>query len=204
MTIINVSIRELLVRIGKGDKEAFSVFFRKYYEKLIKIALLYVRDYSNAEDIVSEVFIKILKYKNKLHEIERIDGYFFRMVKNQCLDFLKQKVNQPIFKQFDEHEDHYFHREADLRAEIEGNELKTIINQCIEKFPPKRKIVYKLIKENGLKYKEVAEILSISPKTVENHIDLALKSLRTVIENYLLEAECKTPIRSFSKRNMNS
>lgn len=181
----NSIVHGLLVQISKDDRMAFSTFFRMYYEKFIKVALLYVKGYSNAEDIVSEVFIKILKRKKKLHEIERIDGYLFLMVKNQCLDFLKRKVNQFNFQRLDEHDHHYFYGEADLRMEIEGNELKDIINQCIEHFPPKRKIVYRLIKENCLKYKEVAEILSISPKTVENHIDFALKSLRIVIGKYL-------------------
>lgn len=185
MTNHNAVVHDLLVKISKEEKKAFSVFFRMYYEKFIKVSLLYVRGYSNAEDIVSDVFIKILKRKNSLHEIERIDGYLFLMVKNQCLDFLKRKVNQSNFQQLDEHVGHYFYGEGDLREEIEGNELKTIINQCIENFPPKRKIVYKLIKENWMKHKEVAEILSISPKTVENHLDFALKSIRSVIEKYL-------------------
>ena len=189
MTSHNTVVHDLLVKINKEDKKAFSIFFRMYYEKFIKVSLLYVRGYRNAEDIVSDVFIKILKRKNKLQEIERIDGYLFLMVKNQCLDFLKRKINQSNFQQIDEHPGHYFYGEGDLRKEIEGNELKAIINQCIENFPPRRKIVYRLIKENWLKYKEVAEILGISPKTVENHINFALKSLRAVIEKYLKDQD---------------
>ncbi len=190
---------EMLIRIGDGDKNSFNIFFRRYYEKLIKIALLYVRGYSNAEDVVSDVFVKILKRKHQLHKIERFDGYLFLMVKNQCLDFLKKNVNQSHFQQLDENEDHYFYGDADLRNEVEGKELKDIINQCVEKFPPRRKMVYKLIKEDGLKYKEVAEILSISPKTVENHLDFALKTLRAIIGHYLSDDACDTPIRSISK-----
>lgn len=196
----NVIVHELFVRICKEDKKAFTVFFRMYYEKFIKVALIYVKGYCNAEDIVSEVFIKILKREKKLLEIERIDGYLFLMVKNQCLDFLKRTANQSNFQQLDEHDGHYFYGEGDLRKEIEGNELKVIINKCIENFPPKRKIVYRLIKQNGLKYKEVAEILSISSKTVENHIDFALKSLRIVIEKYLKESSGTASIRPISGR----
>ena len=189
MTSHNTIVHDLLVKINKEDKKAFGVFFRMYYEKFIKVSLLYVRGYRNAEDIVSDVFIKILKRKNKLQEIERIDGYLFLMVKNQCLDFLKRKINQSNFQQIDEHPGHYFYGEGDLRKEIEGNELKAIINQCIENFPPRRKVVYRLIKENWLKYKEVAEILDISPKTVENHLNFALKKLRAVIEKYLKDRD---------------
>ncbi len=194
-----MTTREMLIRIGDGDKKSFSVFFRKYYEKLIKIALLYVRGYSNAEDIVSDVFVKILKRKHQLHKIDRLDGYLFLMVKNQCLDFLKKNINQSHFQQLDEDEDHYFYGEADLRKDMDGMELRDIIYQCVEKFPPRRKMVYKLIKEDGLRYKEVAEILSISPKTVENHLDFALKALRVVISHYLNDDACDTPVRSISQ-----
>lgn len=196
----NTKVRELLLKIRDDDKRAFGEFFRLYYEKFIKISLQYVRGYNNAEDIVSEVFIKILKRKDKLHEIERIDGYLFLMIKNQCLDYLKRKSNQSNLVPLDDNEGHYFYEEADLSKQIEGDELQSIIDRCVENFPPKRKIVYQLIKENGLKHKEVAEILNISPKTVENHLDFALKSLRIVVGNYMNDADCATPMRSIQKK----
>ncbi len=188
------------MRIRDDDRKAFSEFFRLYYEKFIRISLQYVRGYSNAEDIVSEVFIKIVRRKDKLPEIERIDGYLFLMVKNQCLDYLKRKSNQSYLVPLDDNEEHYFCDTIDQSQRMEVDELQSIIDLCIENFPPKRKIVYQLVKENGLKYKEVAEILDISPKTVENHLDYAIKSLRQAIGSYMDDTDCNTTMRSIQKK----
>jgi len=187
--------RQLLCQISQGDKRSFNRLFRLYYEKFIKISLHYVRGYNNAEDIVSDVFVKILNKAGQLKDIDRIEAYLFRMVKYQCLDFLKKKGNQSLIL-VDEFEGNYFEGTGDLRIDIDGKELESIISQCIDQFPPKRKIVYKLVKEDLLKYKEVAEILNISPRTVENHLCLALKHLREVIEMYYLDVQVQIPVRS--------
>jgi len=170
-----------------------------YYEKFIKISLQYVRGYNNVEDIVSEVFIKILNGIDKIKTIDRVEAYLFTMVKNQCLDFLKKKNNKSLVL-IDDYEDNFLVESGDLRIEIEGNELSTVINNCIAQYPPKRKMVYRLIKEERLKYKEVAVILSISPKTVEHHLELALKSLREVLELFYKDAGVDTPIRYIQRR----
>lgn len=198
MNNINTS-KNLLFKISQGDKGSFNEFFRLYYEKFIKISLLYVRGYNNAEDIVSDVFVKILNRIDSIYQVERVEAYLFRMVKNQCLDFLKRKKNK-LLVLIDEHEDNYFEANDDLRVEIEGNELNSIVDQCVDQFPPKRKIVYKLIKEDQLKYKEVGEILNISPKTVENHLNLAIKSLREVVELYYRDKEITTPVKSIRNK----
>ena len=182
MTNINAT-RNLLFQIRNGDKKSFEKFFRMYYEKFIKVSLLYVRGYKNAEDIVSDVFIKLLKQLDRVEKVERVEAYLFRMVRNQCLDFLKKKENKSLYL-VEEYEEHYLSNAGDLRIEIEGNELKEIIEKCIERFPPKRKIVYRLIKEDNLTYKEVAEILGVSPKTIDNHLVLGIKTLRNAISNY--------------------
>ena len=171
-----------------------------YYEKFVNVALQYIRGYNNAEDVVSDVFVKILRGAGRIHKVERVEAYLFRMVKNQCLDFLKKKGNKSLVL-IDEIAENYFEESGDLRLDIEGSELKSIISQCISQFPSKRKIVYKLVKEDQLKLKEVGEILNISPKTVENHLNLAMKSLRKVIEHYYNEIELDVPIRSLKDQN---
>lgn len=194
VTNIN-TVRNLLFQIRNGDKKSFEKLFRMYYEKFIQVSLLYVRGYNNAEDIVSDVFINILRQLDRVEKVEKIEAYLFTMVRNQCLDFLKKKNNKSLYL-VEEFEDHHLTNTGDLRIEIEGNELREIIEKCVEQFPPKRKIVYRLIKEDSLTYKEVAEILCVSPKTVDNHLTLAIKTLRTAISAYYTELSENTVIRS--------
>lgn len=194
MNNINTT-RNLLFKISKEDKNAFNDFFQLYYEKFFRLASQYVKGYNNVQDIVSDVFIKLLKKKKELYKIDRVEAYLFKMVKNQCLDFLKKGANKSL-ELLDEYEEHYINNSADLRIEIEGNELDSIIRQCVNALPPKRKIVYTLIKEHKLRHKEVADILNISPKTVEAHVDLAVKNLREVLTLYYKDSEINIPVRS--------
>ena len=65
------------------------------------------------------------------------------------------------------------------------DELRNIIFRTVENLPPRRKMIYKLIKDDGMKYKEVAALMEIVPKTVENHLDLAIKEIRQAVTKYL-------------------
>ena len=172
-------------RIALDDKNAFREFFQTYYAKLIDFALLYLKNHSDAEDIVSEVFIKLLKNKAKLAGISNIEGYMFLMVKNHCLNFIQKNQYQRSLTSIENKEDFYHVDYHNPEQKYLENELRDIITKSVEKMPPRRKMIFQLIKEDGLKYKEVAELMDISPKTVENHLDLAIKSVRVVIEDYL-------------------
>ena len=87
----NNYLNHLLKRIAiHDDQKAFSEFFDYYHSKLIKFAHLYVPNYNQSEEIVSEVLIKLLKKRKELHKIEKFEGYLFTMVKNQSLNLLKQ------------------------------------------------------------------------------------------------------------------
>jgi len=91
MNMDNIYLNHLLKRIAlHDDQKAFSAFFDQYHSKLIKFAHLFVANYVHAEEIVSEVLIKLLKNRRNLHEIEKFEGYLFTMIKNQSLNFIKQ------------------------------------------------------------------------------------------------------------------
>lgn len=74
------------------------------------------------------------------------------------------------------------------------DELRNLIYRTVENLPPRRKMIYKLIKDDGLKYKEVAALMEIAPKTVENHLDLAIKEIRQAVTAYLEGKKEKHPI----------
>jgi RNA polymerase sigma-70 factor (ECF subfamily) len=190
-----------MIKISQGDKSSFARLFTLYYDKFIHIALLYVQGYNNAEDIVSEVFIKILKYAKKMADVDRVEAYLYRMVKNQCYDFLKKKENRYLTV-IDDIDDYFFDRTGDLRLEVECHELQKIIDNCIDKLPPKRKVIYQLVKDDKLSYKEVAEVLNIAPKTVENQLGYAIKSIRKVLEAYYDESDLNVTVRHLKKRFM--
>lgn len=92
MTMDLIKLRFLLKNIvEKNDERSFSVFFDHYHTKLIKLAMVFVPQYGEAEEIVSEVFLKLLRKKDLLLTIEYLDGYLFKMVKHEALAYIKSK-----------------------------------------------------------------------------------------------------------------
>ncbi len=178
-------IDSLLKKIAQDDRKAFDQFFSLYYNRLIQFALLFVHQQETAEDVVSEVLVRLLKRRKELHTIDRFEGYLFLSVKNTALNALKKEKRHREHCAAGADELFLSAHVSDPVEKILEQELRQLIFRTVEKLPRQRKLVYKLIKDESLKYKEVANLLGISVKTVENHLDLALKEIRAVVENYL-------------------
>jgi len=177
-------ISNILKKISRQDDEkALKELFDSYYGKLIEIANFFVNDQFLAQDIVSEVFIKVWKYRSKLEEIKSIDAYLYVATKRQSLNHIrdiKKKKHVPVEK-------------LDTNIQIESrspesilvsNEFASIIKTAIQDLPSKCRLVYTLVKDDGMKYQEVSDTLDISIKTVEMHVGKALKRIKIAFDNY--------------------
>ncbi|UCS94997.1 RNA polymerase sigma-70 factor [Echinicola marina] len=187
--------KELLFRISaNADKRAFGELFKRYHSKLISFALCYMPNFEEAEDVVSDVFVKLLKKRDSLSDIENFEGYIYFSVKNQCLNQVKrnQRKNQ-LFSiiDFDDIKTGEYVQPLD---EMLTKELRNIITGIVESLPHKRRLVFKMIKDEGLKISEVAKLLDIAEKTVKKHLELAVKDLRLGISDYLSSKDDSTKI----------
>lgn len=177
--------KELLHRISiNSDKEAFSELFKRYHSKLVSFAACFLSDYEEAEDSVSEVFVRLLQKNKELKDIENFEGYLYYSVKNQCLNQLKKnKRKKRLFTQLD-YQDYNTGEYTQPLQQLLTLELREKIATCVDNLPQKRKLVYKMTKDDGLKIKEVAKLLDITEKTVKKHLELAVRDLRIEIERY--------------------
>jgi RNA polymerase sigma-70 factor (family 1) len=188
-----MDIHEILVRIGREDRKAFDEFFEYYYPRLLKFAFTFVKSYENAEEVVSDVFVKLLKRKATLKDIENFNGYVFHAVKNQSLNLLSKRKADLHLNQ--DEEDYLIVENSNPETSYMDQELVDQINGAIDKLPPKRKLIYKLIKEDGLKYQEAAVLLDVSIKTVEVHMGLAINNVREAVQRYLSDKGNSATIR---------
>jgi len=177
-------IHKLLVRIARhSDEEAAREFFEIFHPKLVRFAAIYISSTSMANDLVADVFLKLFRNKSKLEYVRDIQYYLYKSVKNQCISYFKKRRDEVSI---DEIEDAgYTYEIINPESEFLTKELAGMIEDIINNFPPKRKIIYKMVVIDGLKYKEAAEILGLSIKTIENHLALAVKTLRGSIREYL-------------------
>ncbi|TGE25819.1 RNA polymerase sigma-70 factor [Hymenobacter aquaticus] len=175
----------LLHRIATADdRRAFEQFFTLYYPRLLKFAQFYVKSRELAEEVVSDVFFKLWQKRATLPEVKNMDSYLYISIKNQSLNYLQKAENQPAIPLED--------LPAYLSVEtltpertLLVSELQAEIHRAVDKLPPQCKIIFKLIREDGLKYKEVAEILGISTKTIEVQIGIAIKKISVDLQAHL-------------------
>lgn len=161
-------------QIKSGNKSEFDKLFRSYYQDLCRFAVFLNCSPEDAEEVVQDLFFRLWTNRNKLMVHSSAKTYLFTAVRNSVYNFHK---HEKVKNKFIEHEKASGNI---LNADEETNhdEIINRINQTIEKLPEKRREVFKLAKIEGLKYKEIAEKLDISIKTVENHMGEALKFLR--------------------------
>ncbi|MFY0653511.1 MAG: sigma-70 family RNA polymerase sigma factor [Cyclobacteriaceae bacterium] len=180
----NQQFFERIVR--EDDERAFTIFFERYHAKLIQFALLFVPHIEQAEDVISNVLIRLIKNADKVFKMHNLEGYLFISVKNEALNFLKKEGKHKL-NVIDQDSDFHSHEYVDPMEKLLEKELRQLITRTVEGFPPKRKMVYKLIKDEGLKYKEVATLMDLSKRTVEVHLKLAIKELRATVRKYMAD-----------------
>lgn len=177
-----VNTKHLFNQISTGNREAFDMLFQSRYARLVGFARTFVLDSDLAEEAVSDVFVSLWMYRDKLTTIDRPDTYLYVSVKNRCLNALRSKTytvpidEQPELKTA-EHEN--------PQDTMEHRELYDKLNRLINQLPEQQRIVFRMIKENGLTAKQTAEILQLSPRTVETHVYKAVKRLEEEIAGYL-------------------
>jgi len=168
-------IARLLEKICRhNDQKAFEEIFQIFYERLLNFCIVYVKDKACAEEIISSVLLK-LWMKRKETEIRNLETYLFIAVKNMSLNHIKQYSNLRLVY-LEDAGVHQMINPHDPGKELERRELIFKMNDAIETLPLQCKIIFKLIKEEGLKYKQAAEILDISPRTVETQLVRAEKT----------------------------
>lgn len=193
--------KDILHRIAdENDQAAFKIFFTFYHPKLIAFALLFVKSHHHAEDIVSDTLVQLLKRRKKAFKMENFEGYLFMMIKNHSLNYLKKKSNRIVSGDASFDKDCLTSEYLNPLEQILDAELRERITEVVEALPPQRKMVYKLIKDEGLKYKEVAQLMDLSVKTIENHLSAALKDLKQAIRIYLSEKQSSTPVIKLNRR----
>jgi RNA polymerase sigma-70 factor (ECF subfamily) len=164
----------------EDDTKAFEELYYALFNKLIKFSIYYVNHRETAEEIVSEIFVKCWNNRKELGHVQYPESYLFIAVKNQSLKHRKKASNMQMV----EIEEHEFRMVdyADPSKKIERKELHRQLDQAIETLPEQARVVFRLIKENGMKYKEVAEILDISPRTVQTQLFRAIAKLRSALK----------------------
>ncbi|WP_346237595.1 RNA polymerase sigma-70 factor [Niabella insulamsoli] len=170
-------------QIACGNEQAFRSLFNAYAPRLTAFAFSITRNREASIDVVDEVFVKIWRRRDRIQQIENITTYLYTATKNTALNLLSRKAREVTVDSFDFIDvalrDDYAPDQQLITAEILSR-----IKKAVDALPPKCKLVFKLVREDGLKYKEVAEILEISEKTVDAQLVIAVKRIGDAVGKY--------------------
>lgn len=173
------------------DQQSFRKLFNHFYTGLVRFATDLSISREAAEEIVADVFIQLWKNRKENDPILYIKTYLFTAVRNRC---------------YNHHRDQYKHQWLELEADnapltgdvhpqLEWKEMQLWLDKAIATLSPQGRTIFRLVREEGFKYKEVAAILDISPRTVETQLVRATSRLRQALQHFGHGFDHKVPVR---------
>ncbi len=175
----------MIERIRKGDEYAFELAFLKYYTPLCNYIWKYVRSRDLSEEVIQEVFAAVWETRKALNPNGHLRGFLYEAARNRALNYIKhQKNTERFLSEIRQNR----REEASLppnHVDIHDQDLLHAAGEVIDHLPPKARRIYKLNRQEGLTYYEIATFLGISVKTVEYQMAKALQILRECLSKYL-------------------
>ena len=175
--------KQVIDRIQNGDVQAFEWLFRQYYEKLCQWAYHYLHDLDLSEEVVQDLYYNLWRNRASMEFHVSVKSYLYKAVSNNCKMHIRNKGRRSAI-------------EAELASMnpaspeepeelLEVKEIREVVKKTLEELPEKPAQIFRMSRYEGLKYREIAERLSISVKTVEANMGKALKIFRKNLQEYI-------------------
>lgn len=169
---------ELTAAVRGGDDRAYDALFLRWFPQVHRFLLTLVKENALAEDLAQGVFMKLWIFRFRLNPALSLKNYLMVLARNAALDFFRSK-HYTLLTSLPASQEHPAPESAEQMAEY--SEANTRIRQTIEEMPAQRREVFKMSRFEQLSSEEIAARMGLSVRTVEKHIQLALKDLRTFL-----------------------
>ena len=172
----NKLLREL---VSERNREAFSELYLIYSPRCKAFVYSLLKDNSTTEDIVHDIFTKIWLKRDAVSQVSSFSNYLYRMARNAVFDFFERNLVCQKYQTFKQKDPDVFGESVEDR--VNAHELELAIFHVVSSMPEKRKIVFSLSRYKGLDNCQIADLLDISIRTVENHLSTAMAEIRKYI-----------------------
>ncbi len=182
--------KQQIAKLKEGDRKAFEKIFKKHFIDLCTFAQRYVYELDEAKDIVQFSFVKLWEVKDTLKPDTKIKAYLHKVVQNNCLDQLKHNKIKQSYQKFvldKEQANASLGYNGKWKDPAISNEIVQKIQAAIEQLPKDRRKIFEMSRFERKKYKEIAESLNISIKTVETQMSRSLSFLKENLKSYTAE-----------------
>jgi RNA polymerase sigma-70 factor (ECF subfamily) len=188
---VKLGAQEILILQEKmsylQDEDSYRKLFYHFYPVLLSFCTTILDNREDAEEVVSEVMLKVWTMGEALTHVENLTVYLFKAARNKAYDVLrKKKRTLATVAISDNIQESIIDKNSPEQVYTRG-ELEQFIGKTIRALPTQSQLVFRLVKEQGLAYKQVTQVLGISLNTAETHMRLALKKIRTALDGFLTE-----------------
>ena len=170
--------KEVILQMSQGDQQAYEQVFRRFYPKVHRFVSMLLKNEDDADDVCQMIFLKVWNKREKFTGIADFDSYLFILAKYTVINFISTKHIIPI--DIDSIPDPYANA-ASPHDDVVAKDTQLLIDMVVENMPQQRQAIYRMSREEHLKNDEIALRLGIQKKTVENHLNLALKEIKKAL-----------------------
>lgn len=160
----------------------FEQVFKEHFKNLHAYACSILKDEDEAEEMVQNVFYKLWEKKEKIGELQSVPAYLYRSVHNECMNYVK---HEKVKMTYEAHAVHHGNIAGQATDTATAKELEYRIAEALAGLPEQCRTIFQLSRFEELKYREIADKMGLSVKTVENQMGKALKILRTKLADYI-------------------
>lgn len=175
----------LVSLLKKGNILAFDTIYERYGKRLYGFVLRYIKQESDAEEIVQEVFLKIWESRDKIDTYASFDSFLFTIAYNTTISLLRKRINEKKYLDQLQYRQQIVDSE-ELINEIHFKEINEQLTSLLDQLTPRQREIFRLSREQGLTHEEIAQNLNISRNTVKNHLVTALAFLKSRISGSML------------------
>ena len=172
----------LLLLAATGDRQAFTQLYKAHLNNCYNYIFLFTKSKEETEEILQEVFVKIWEGREKLANVQSFKNYLLKSAKNKLLDHVrKEQIRHRVLTEIKRNNSIV---QENTNDDFAYREYYRIVQDAIEKLPPKRKLIFRLNTENGLSHNEIAVQLNISKSVVKNQLYKAYDFVRQYLSKH--------------------
>lgn len=185
--LIDTELRDqqLMLRIAKGDRDAFATLVHDYWEPLLRYAHRFRNDADGAEDVVQETLVRVWRSRAEWRPSGTVAGYLYRITRNLSLNATRDERSRVKRHERGARQLLSFSASSSPVELAEAASLRRAVERAVSALPERRREVFILARYHGLTHREIADALELSIATVSNQMTSALAQLRTLLADHL-------------------
>jgi len=173
-TSLSQKISKLTKRLSESDRDALRELFELAHMTLLRFCWRYTRDEEISQDIVQDVFVTLWDKRETLDPNKSLLAFMYTMVRNKALNFFRDSHHSDGVNV----DEHIVEKDPGPDEQLDFGMLEHHIKKWIDDLPPRRRQAFKLSRFERLTHAEIAQIMNLTPRTVNTHVMLALRDLR--------------------------